>query len=85
MEGTIRYRLKQEMVLGIGGIRMLEALKFKIGKYHMNEGHSSLLTLELLKKNGMDADKTRDLCIFTTHTPVEAAFDKFPYDLAGKC
>ena len=78
--GDERYRLKQEMVLGIGGMRMLEALSFKISKYHMNEGHSSFLTLELLKKNGMDADRTRDLCIFTTHTPVEAAFDKFSYD-----
>ncbi len=78
--GDERYRLKQEMVLGIGGMRMLEALSLKISKYHMNEGHSGLLTLELLKKNDMNADKTRDLCIFTTHTPVEAAFDKFSYD-----
>lgn len=77
--GDDRYRLKQEMVLGIGGVRMLNALKFNINKYHMNEGHSSLLTLELLKENGMDADRTRDLCIFTTHTPVAAAFDKFSY------
>lgn len=78
--GDDRYRLKQEMVLGIGGVRMLNALKFKINKYHMNEGHSGLLTLELLKKNDMNADRTKDLCIFTTHTPVEAAFDKFSYD-----
>ena len=78
--GDERYRLKQEMVLGIGGMRMLEALSFKISKYHMNEGHSGFLTLELLKKNSMNADRTRDLCIFTTHTPVEAAFDKFSYD-----
>jgi len=79
--GDDRYRLKQEIVLGIGGIRMLEALKFNIRKYHMNEGHSSLLTLELLSQNGMNPDKVRNLCIFTTHTPVEAAFDKFSYDL----
>lgn len=78
--GDDRYRLKQEMVLGIGGVRMLNALKFKINKYHMNEGHSGLLTLELQKKYDTDADRTRDLCIFTTHTPVEAAFDKFSYD-----
>lgn len=77
--GDNRYRLKQEIVLGIGGVRMFEALNFKIRKYHMNEGHSSLLTLELLKRNGMDADRTRDLCVFTTHTPVAAAFDKFSY------
>ena len=82
--GDEKYRLKQEVVLGIGGVRMLEALKFNIAKYHMNEGHSSLLTLELLKRNNMDADKVKNLCIFTTHTPVEAAFDKFPYGLVEK-
>ncbi len=79
--GDERYRLKQEIVLGIGGVRMLEALGFGIRKYHMNEGHSSLLTLELLRKHGMDLQKVRGQCLFTTHTPVEAAHDKFPYDL----
>jgi len=79
--GDERYRLKQEIVLGIGGVRMLEALRFSLRRYHMNEGHSSLLTLELLNKNGMNSEKVRNLCIFTTHTPVEAAFDKFSYDL----
>ncbi len=79
--GDESYRLKQEIILGIGGIRVLNALDFSLRKYHMNEGHSSLLTLELMKRNGMDPDKVRNVCIFTTHTPVEAAFDKFPYDL----
>jgi len=79
--GDDAYRLKQEIILGIGGIRMLEALDFNIRNYHMNEGHSSLLTLELMKKNEMNADKVKNLCIFTTHTPVEAAFDKFSYDI----
>ncbi len=79
--GDDRYRLKQEIVLGIGGISMLEALKFNVRNYHMNEGHSSLLTLKLLKENALDPEKVRNLCIFTTHTPVEAAFDKFSYDL----
>ena len=79
--GDESYRLKQEIILGIGGIRVLNALDFDLRKYHMNEGHSSLLTLELMKRNGMDPDKVRNVCIFTTHTPVEAAFDKFPYDL----
>lgn len=79
--GDESYRLKQEIILGIGGIRVLNALDFNLRKYHMNEGHSSLLTLELMKRNGMDPDKVRNVCIFTTHTPVEAAFDKFPYDL----
>jgi len=79
--GDERYRLKQEIVLGIGGARMLEALGFSIRKYHMNEGHSSLLTLELLQKYRMDIDRVRESCIFTTHTPVEAGHDKFSYDL----
>jgi len=79
--GDERYRLKQEIVLGIGGVRMLKALDVNVAKYHMNEGHSSLLTLELLKENDMDEDKVKNLCVFTTHTPVEAAFDKFSYDL----
>jgi starch phosphorylase len=79
--GDERYRLKQEIVLGIGGVRILEALSLEIRKYHMNEGHSSLLALELLKKNGMDIDKVRSLCVFTTHTPIEAGHDKFSYDV----
>ena len=78
--GDDTYRLKQEIVLGIGGIRMLNALNFNVKKYHMNEGHSSLLALELLLKNELDTDKVKNLCIFTTHTPIEAAFDKFSYD-----
>jgi starch phosphorylase len=45
----------------------------------MNEGHSALLTLELLRKNNMDTESVRRYCIFTTHTPVDAAFDRFPY------
>jgi starch phosphorylase len=77
--GDKRYRLKQEIVLGIGGVRFLRELFFKIRKYHMNEGHSSLLTLELLKENGLDSEKVENLCVFTTHTPVEAAFDQFSY------
>ena len=79
--GDERYRLKQEIVLGVGGMRMLETSNFNVRNCHMNEGHSSLLTLELLRKNNMDADKVRDLCIFTTHTPVDAAFDRFSYDV----
>ena len=79
--GDDRNRLKQEIVLGIGGTRLLEASHFNIAKHHMNEGHSALLTLELLQKRNMEAEKVRQLCIFTTHTPVEAAFDRFPYDM----
>lgn len=94
--GDIGYRLKQEIVLGIGGVRMLHELGFEIKKYHMNEGHSSLLTLELLnrfkrpiedvwdEKLVWDIDRVKNLCVFTTHTPVEAGHDRFPYDLVAK-
>ena len=82
--GDEKYRLKQEIVLGIGGLRILEALKVNVKKYHMNEGHSSLLTLELLKNNDLNADKVKNQCVFTTHTPVAAAFDKFSYDFLLK-
>jgi starch phosphorylase len=82
--GDDKYRLKQEIVLGIGGVKILKALNFNVGKFHMNEGHSSLLTLELLKQNGMNADKVKNLCVFTTHTPVKAAFDKFSYDIVSE-
>ena len=82
--GDQRYRMKQELVLGVGGIRMLEATQFKVRKYHMNEGHSSFLAMELLRKNDMNADKVRDLCVFTTHTPAPAAFDKFNYYDVGE-
>jgi starch phosphorylase len=81
--GNERYRLKQEVILGFGGVRMLDSLGFIVRKYHMNEGHSGLLALELLRKNGMDAGKVRELCVFTTHTPVEAGHDKFSYDLVA--
>lgn len=79
--GDEKYRLKQEVILGIGGVKMLEATGFKIRKYHMNEGHSSLLTLELLRRNELNQDRVKDLCVFTTHTPVEAGHDKFSYDI----
>lgn len=79
--GDKKYRLKQEIILGIGGTRILEALSFKISKYHMNEGQSALLTLELLNKNNLNSEKVQNQCVFTTHTPIEAAFDQFPYQL----
>lgn len=92
--GDARYRLCQEAVLGIGGIRLLRALGHKeIVRYHMNEGHSSLLALELLQERvgragistvtGEDLEKVRRQCVFTTHTPVPAAFDQFPLPLAS--
>ncbi len=79
--GDERYRLKQEIVLGVCGVRMLDALGFKIRKYHMNEGHSSLLALELLRSHGTNVEAVKEMCIFTTHTPVDAAYDKFPYPM----
>ena len=80
--GDQEYRLKQAVVLGIGGARMLDALDIRVGKYHINESHSSLLTLELLKRPGMDEEKVQTHCIFTTHTPVAVAFETFPRDMA---
>lgn len=94
--GDQAYRLKQEIVLGIGGARVLQALGFNIDTYHLNEGHAALLTLNLLRyfrlpaedvgpdESPYDQAQVRERCIFTTHTPVEAAFDKFPYSLVAR-
>jgi starch phosphorylase len=83
--GDRRYRLKQEAVLGIGGIRMLEALgATHIEKYHMNEGHSALLTLELYRRHMLTADPVailHRLTVFTTHTPLAAGHDRFDFSL----
>jgi starch phosphorylase len=79
--GDERYRLKQEIVLGIGGVKILDALGLEVHKYYMNEGHSSLLALELLQKNRMNIEKVRNLCVFTTHTPIDAGHDEFSYEL----
>ncbi len=90
------YRLKQEIVLGVGGVRMLQALGFNIHKHHMNEGHSALLALELLNRYAYqrrdlrpgeplyDAPVVRSKCIFTTHTPVEAGQDQFDYAMVER-
>jgi starch phosphorylase len=94
--GDDAYRLKQEIVLGIGGQRALRALGFSIRTYHLNEGHAALLALQLLRETRRAPDDlapggslydravVRDKCVFTTHTPVEAGFDKFDYDLVGR-
>jgi glycogen phosphorylase len=86
--GDERYRLAQEIILGIGGVRMLKELGFHdIYRYHMNEGHASLLALELLKHyanqegNQWDIEQVRKMCVFTTHTPVPAGMDQFSYEL----
>lgn len=94
--GDEAYRLKQEIVLGIGGVRILHALGFRISEYHMNEGHSALLGLELLRRSVYppedlrpgepiyDLPRVRQRCRFTTHTPVEAGHDRFSYDLVKR-
>lgn len=83
--GDQAMRMKQEMILGIGGIRMLRTLGITdVGTYHMNEGHCAFLTLELLKECGYNDDAVRASCAFTTHTPVAAGHDVFPYDLAHR-
>jgi len=90
--GDPYYRLCQEVILGIGGVRMLRALGYEnIKRFHMNEGHASLLALELLNeqagKTGReptrpeDIEAVREQCIFTTHTPVPAGHDQFPIEL----
>ena len=85
--GDQDYRLAQEVVLGIGGVRMLRALGYGgIQRFHMNEGHASLLVLELLNWLGgaepseWDFEGARSRAIFTTHTPVPAGHDQFDYD-----
>jgi starch phosphorylase len=93
--GDEYYRLCQEVILGIGGIRFLRALDYtNIERYHMNEGHSSLLVFELItemtdKDGGIKSpdkylQKVRRQCVFTTHTPVAAGHDRFPAALASK-
>lgn len=74
-------RFAQEIVLGCGGVRMLEAIGYPVRKYHMNEGHSALLGLELLHRHGLDEGEVRERCVFTTHTPIEAGHDRFGYAL----
>jgi glycogen phosphorylase len=92
--GDTRYRLCQEVILGIGGVRLLRALGHTaVRRYHMNEGHASLLVVELgyelaQHNGGMLSDAivaaVKPLCTFTTHTPVPAGHDQFPLDLVGR-
>jgi starch phosphorylase len=90
--GDARYRLCQEVVLGVGGARLLRTWGFGAdARYHMNEGHSALLVLSLLQQrldgrkafeiNDADIESVRRQCVFTTHTPVPAGHDRFPSDL----
>ena len=90
--GDQRYRLCQEAILGIGGVRILNALhNGQVERFHLNEGHASLLTLELLREQRELAQRdefthedllqVRRQCVFTTHTPVPAGHDRFDLDL----
>src|ERR1700728_360726 len=85
--GDTNYRLQQEIVLGMGGARMAQALGLTVNVYHMNEGHAALLTLALLEgqlgggplgaATDSDIAQVRRKCVFTTHTPVPAGHDRF--------
>lgn len=90
--GDPRYRFCQEVILGIGGVRILNALGHAgLNCYHINEGHASLLTVELLSSRLRSAGReelteehieaVRRRCVFTTHTPVPAGHDRFPRDM----
>jgi starch phosphorylase len=89
--GDSSYRLSQEVVLGIGGVRMLAALGHTdIRKYHLNEGHSALVAVELAKRYKKEhpdlsdrqiEDLVRQKCVFTTHTPIPTGHDRFPASL----
>ncbi len=86
------YRLCQEVILGVGGARMLKELGYNtIYTYHMNEGHAALMTIELLEQMkeafpGKSLEEYEALvkkkCVFTTHTPVAAGHDSFPHNIA---
>jgi glycogen phosphorylase len=86
--GDNTMRVMQEILLGIGGVRLLRRLGIAPSVFHMNEGHAAFLTLELIREK-MDAGKsfveacaaTKAECIFTTHTPVEAGHDRFSQGL----
>ncbi|MBU1096052.1 MAG: alpha-glucan phosphorylase [Ignavibacteriae bacterium HGW-Ignavibacteriae-2] len=90
--GNIETRIQQEIILGIGGIRVLHALGIKPEVCHMNEGHSAFLSLErilfLIKNHNLSFDEAKEVGfysnIFTTHTPVPAGIDVFPNELVEK-
>ncbi|NOX54460.1 MAG: glycosyltransferase family 1 protein, partial [Planctomycetes bacterium] len=87
--GDLRTRIRQEIILGIGGVRALHALGIRPSVVHMNEGHSAFAPLEIMKtriqEDGLPFDQalreTAAMCVFTTHTPVSAGHDFFPADL----
>jgi starch phosphorylase len=89
------YRFCQEIILGMGGVRMVRALGYdKLQRFHMNEGHAALLTVDLLDEhaqqagreewNQEDVQAVHQLCVFTTHTPVPAGHDHFPMEMVRR-
>lgn len=90
--GDRETRIQQEIILGIGGIRALDALGIRGTVYHMNEGHSAFMSLELARKlvieKNMPFDEAREVVysstVFTTHTPVPAGNDVFPLDMVDR-
>lgn len=88
--GDSTTRIMQEVLLGVGGVRLLRALGVQPSVFHMNEGHAAFLTLELVREKLAEGKSFRDAlartkaeCIFTTHTPVEAGHDRFSRDLVN--
>jgi starch phosphorylase len=89
--GDEEMRLAQEKILGVGGVRALRALGIEPAVFHMNEGHSAFLVLERARKliqQGMSfaqaAEIVRKTSVFTTHTPVPAGHDAFPYHMMDR-
>ncbi len=85
-DSTSRWnRITQEMILGIGGVKLLKSLGYdNIKTYHINEGHGAFSTLELYKMFDQDLDKVKEKVAFTTHTPVPAGHDRFGHELVQK-
>jgi starch phosphorylase len=90
--GDRETRCVQEIVLGVGGVRLLRALKIEPRVFHLNEGHSAFLTLELARELIAEghtfhdaAPRVRERCVFTTHTPVAAGHDEFQPSLVEYC
>ena len=86
--GDMTTRIRQEIVLGIGGVRFIRAMGFNPSVFHINEGHAAFLTLELIREElagGASKEAAenavRGKCVFSTHTPVPAGHDRFPADL----
>lgn len=78
-------RICQELVLGVGGVKMLKELGIEdVGTYHMNEGHSSFVSLALLGERDYKDEEVKKSCVFTTHTPIPEGHDRFGWDMSYK-